>query len=198
VNGNYLPAPQVQTVGSGVNTVASVFRCPSGLEQVADQFSTANGDTATLKDRKDATGAMAWRCVSKGTGVIVDTWYGINATLSNFSTDFEPCRRLPDRSATGAAAWKLTTMTDIQDPSHLVFLFDGIFYDLHFDGNRVNARHGSATRTPKTNILFFDSHCETFNTADLPGGLGPCASGTDIFITAASLANNTTKWRTNQ
>jgi prepilin-type processing-associated H-X9-DG protein len=80
-------------------------------------------------------------------------------------------------------------VSEIKDTTRMVYLYDGIFANLHYDADRLSARHGS-TKGRLTNILFFDGHAESFPTASLPGGLGPNAAGTDIFTPAALKTRN--------
>ena len=74
-----------------------------------------------------------------------------------------PCRRLP---ASGANTdYRLTKLNEIRDPTRMVFLFDGIYMNIHNDGDRVSARHGSR-KGRLTNILFFDGHAESISNAN--------------------------------
>lgn len=83
----------------------------------------------------------------------------------------------------------------IHSTAKMVFLFDGIFYNLYYDGDRINARHGRRTQT---NILFFDGHADTYLTAGLPGKLGPNPVGTDLFNSQVLGASPTPCWRLDQ
>ena len=78
----------------------------------------------------------------------------------------------------------------------MVYLYDGTYLDLFYDADRLSARHNNFTIT---NILFFDGHVISVRTADLPGGVGPNASGTNLF-TLANLAKYPPgiKWRLDQ
>ena len=69
--------------------------------------------------------------------------------------------------------------------------FDGIFYNLEFCGDRINARHNFGK---STNILFFDGHAETVPTATLPGGLGPNPPGSADLFSSAALKTDTPQW----
>ena len=117
-------------------------------------------------------------------GRYVYTWYGING--SSGGEAYIPCRRFPpDGKTTGP----LTKITDIHKQSELVFMFDGI--GINFQGvnaNRVNARHNKQSIT---NILFFDSHAESFYTKSLPGGDGDAnqPGGAATTFGLANLAN---------
>jgi prepilin-type N-terminal cleavage/methylation domain-containing protein/prepilin-type processing-associated H-X9-DG protein len=181
VNEHLVTATKLATLTDPVAPSFSVLHCPSGTDDYQySEFSNATGATMTLSQgRVDIRGACPWRVRSQRTGNIVDTWYGINATIELFSTILAPCRRQPwDFTAT----YDLTNLGQIRDPSRMVLLFDGVFLDLHFDADRINARHGHQTQT---NILFFDGHAETVTTATLPGGLGPTPNGVDVFSSAA-------------
>lgn len=74
-------------------------------------------------------------------------------------------------------------MTYVRKPTDMVMFFDGLVYhQTEVNANRLNARHGKLTQT---NLAFFDGHCETWHTADLPGGL--------VQTSDFSLANLTAK-----
>jgi prepilin-type N-terminal cleavage/methylation domain-containing protein/prepilin-type processing-associated H-X9-DG protein len=184
VNGKFLDAPSVTSLTSGVSSDSSVFRCPSGNEDfLFNQFSDANGTAPAPNDRLDFAVQRPLRTRSKSTGVIVDTWYGINASINDTSKK-TPCVRIESTKS------KLPLITDIRDATRMVFLFDGLFANIHYDGDRVSARHGMSKQTKQTNILFFDGHAETFATKGLPGGMGPNAAGTDVFDPAKLKTNN--------
>jgi prepilin-type N-terminal cleavage/methylation domain-containing protein/prepilin-type processing-associated H-X9-DG protein len=182
VNDGFITAPKVQNLTDGVATEDSVFRCPDGLpDYIIDTFSEANGTAPSPKDRADGLGATPIRTVSVQTGLILDCWYGINATLERTDSATPPNPRTPCLRLPCSGSNRLPKVTQIRDSSKMVFIFDGVFMDLHFNANRINARHYNRTRT---NIAFFDGHAETFDTAALPGGMGPIAQGTDIFDVA--------------
>jgi prepilin-type N-terminal cleavage/methylation domain-containing protein/prepilin-type processing-associated H-X9-DG protein len=191
VNYNFITAPNVLTINGAVSGQASVFRCPSGSDDfLFNQFSDAGGSAPAPNGRADALGARPLRTQSQSTGIVIDTWYGINATIDNYTTVLTPCRRVP-----WSGSYQIPRMTQIHDSARMVYLFDGIFLNLAFDADRINARHG---RLKQTNILFFDGHAETFETNRLPGKMGPNPTGTDIFTTAA-LGNSTLlDWRLDQ
>jgi prepilin-type N-terminal cleavage/methylation domain-containing protein/prepilin-type processing-associated H-X9-DG protein len=191
LNENLLTAPKAASLTAGGTPDASVFRCPNGVEDLgAAQFGNSSGFNPQPKDRRDQQGAMPWRVQSMSTGIIVDTWYGVNCTLDQFSTKKCPVRRIPE---TGTKNNQLYKMNQITDVTRMVFLYDGVFLNPHFDGDRINARHG---RFRFTNILFFDGHAATYPTADLPGGMGPCSG--DVFIQPALGTNTELLWRMDQ
>jgi prepilin-type processing-associated H-X9-DG protein/prepilin-type N-terminal cleavage/methylation domain-containing protein len=201
VNEQLISAPRVQGMTDPVSPATSVLHCPSGTDDyLYDEFSNTNGTAPSPPSRADVLGERCWRVQSMRSGRIVDSWYGINASIELFTSILAPCRRLPDDLNT--SDYSLPNITEMRQPSKMVLLFDGIFDDLHFDPNRINARHGNRTQT---NFLFFDGHAETIPTATLPGGLGVPSSqvGTDIFSTAALKAVNPPhnfelNWRTDQ
>ena len=75
-------------------------------------------------------------------------------------------------------------------------MYDGIFYDLTFTRNRLNARHNGKK---KTNLLFFDGHAATADTESLPGGLNaPANTFTGAKPSAALLKDLSIQWRTDE
>jgi prepilin-type N-terminal cleavage/methylation domain-containing protein/prepilin-type processing-associated H-X9-DG protein len=198
VNGKFTTAPALADLNDGVSSEPSVFRCPSGTEDfLFNQFSTAAGSAPLPAHRTDGVTFRPLRTKSKSTGIIIDTWYGQNCVTLNFNTMTAPCRRLP---ASGANTdYRLTKMNHIRETSRMVYLFDGIYMNIHNDGDRVSARHGSS-KGRLTNILFFDGHAESFPTAGLPGAMGPNGTGTDVFAPAKLNVANPSGllWRTNQ
>ena len=195
VNGKYLPAPVLKNLSPDLPISNSVFFCPAGVDdRIGAEFSTTVAYAHYPVDRRDTVGATPYRCRSKSTGIIVDTWYGINATLDNFSTHMTPSRRIPDNG--NLNDWSLVKMSQIPSPSEMVFLFDGAFLNLHHSANRINARHNRRTQT---NVLFFDGHAQTFATRDLnPGGVGPYANGTNYFTLARCKDRPYPRWRIDQ
>jgi prepilin-type N-terminal cleavage/methylation domain-containing protein/prepilin-type processing-associated H-X9-DG protein len=196
VNDGFITAPKVANLTDGVSGEDSVFRCPDGLpDYIIDTFSDANGTAPSPKDRADGLGATPIRTVSQQTGLILDCWYGINATLNRIDSanppnPQTPCLRIPCNGSN-----RLPKLTQIRDSTRMVFIFDGVFMNIHFDANRVNARHYNRTRT---NIAFFDGHAETFDTATLPGGMGPIPQGTDIFASSVIGSGPDPAWRMDQ
>ena len=195
VNLKYLPAPELRNLSPDLPNSNSVFFCPSGVDdRIGAEFSTTTAYAHYPVDRLDAVGATPYRCRSKSTGIIIDTWYGINASLDNFSTHMTPSRRIPDNS--NLNDWSLTKVSQIPAPAEMVYLFDGAFMNLHHSANRINARHGKRSQT---NILFYDGHAQTFATKELnPGGLGPYANGTNYFTLAKCRETPYPRWRMDQ
>ena len=195
VNDGFLPAPKMATMGEGVTTQGSVFKCPSGTDDYLwNSFSGDPGPPAP-KDRREMTGARPIRTKSKSTGYIIDTWYGVNGIMGGFNAGGSggvkaPIKRVPDNS--NPNDWTILKMNQLGDTTRMVFLFDGIFQHIHHDADRIHARHNNQKTT---NLLFFDGHAASYTTADLPGGIGPNPESTDRFTTAALGAKTDLRWR---
>lgn len=184
VNGGFLKAPSVKVPNNTAGALAvapaaigaSVFRCPTGeADQIAMCFSdniTSMIPNPTPQTRRDTIDSRAWRTRSLSTGIIIDTWYGINSTMSNFSQFPCPARRIPDQANT--SDYSLIKLTQLSNPSTSVFVIDGIFTHFYYDPDRIAARHGQLTRT---NMCFYDGSAGSYVTANLPGGLGPNSPG---------------------
>ena len=191
VNDRFIPAPSVASLTGGISATPSVFRCPSGTDDfLFNQFSDAQGAAPYPTDRRQHITNRPLRTRSRGTGAIIDTWYGINATLDNYDTVKTPCRRIPWNGRKD-----IPKVSQIKDVTRMVFLFDGIFMNLHFDADRIAARHG---KQRLTNLLFFDGHAQTYPTAGLPGGVGPNGQGTDLFTAQRLGPRPDTCWRVDQ
>jgi len=180
VNLNLIAVTSDLTVNDQPSGQSSVFFCPAGM---TDLVGVLYSPPATQKpdpvSRADPTGARCWRTQSASTGVIIDTWYGINADWGPIATQYTaaPSHFLPDTSYTPPRYSVLPKMGSIHDASEMVFLYDGIFYDLSFNANRLNARHG---KNRKTNLLFFDGHAMTMDAAALPGGNNDLTQNTNL------------------
>jgi len=159
VNEKYIPTPNPtpQSVTDVTAPQSSVFWCPNGLWDY-----TWNSVPTGLapSSRTDYKGAYSYRVQSGTSGVIVDTWYGINSTPSGY----------PDANTiTGeksSPAWRIPKDHDSSDntlpkaeqfkrSSDTVFMYDGYYLNYGVNPNRINARHNKATMT---NILFLDGH----------------------------------------
>jgi prepilin-type N-terminal cleavage/methylation domain-containing protein/prepilin-type processing-associated H-X9-DG protein len=204
VNAEYLSAPKVATIAAGPSSTSSVFFCPQGItDLVGVQYSKGGPINKPFpKTRSDQLGARPWRTKSASSGIIVDTWYGINATWGPaLRTASQPSLFLPESVTLDYGV--LRKMGSIPHSSDMVFMFDGSFYDLNYVGagqggaNRMNARH---SRNTKTNLLFFDGHAATYDTASLPGGLGDGNSPSNPFNSVATLQSLPPgpKWRMDQ
>ena len=106
----------------------------------------------------------------------------------------ESSSRNPDDEHRGD--FTLTRVSQIRRAHEMVFLFDGTFFNLHWEADRVSARHHNFTTT---NLLFFDGHAATMPTASLPGGLGPNTFGQSPFNDLAALKKFPgQRWRMDQ
>ena len=201
VNYGYLQEPTIYNINAAPTSVSTVFYCPSGITDIVGVIHSPPGagskpDPVT---RTDFTGGRPWRTMSKGTGIIIDTWYAINADWGPIANSKWPCHLLPDTTS-GANYHRLPKMSRIPHSAEMVWLYDGIFYDLNYSANRINARHGNQKYT---NIVFFDGHAATYPTDSLPGGIGDAnkspISGTNpftIYPAGPELTGDTTvRWR---
>jgi prepilin-type processing-associated H-X9-DG protein/prepilin-type N-terminal cleavage/methylation domain-containing protein len=196
VNTHCLVAPSVEGgVKSGPNMRSSVFHCPAGLGDGIATFLQPGITTPLPTSRAAGLAQEPWRVQSKTTGVILDTWYGINANRDAYKAHQAPCRRLPDDGGVVPPDWTLPKLVQIRGASEMVFLFDGTFCNLYYEADRISARHNNYRAT---NILFFDGHAATYETASLPGGLGPNPNGTDMFTIAILAKYPGTRWRLDQ
>lgn len=204
VNGNYLNAPKVKAVTDSPSGDPSVFFCPDGMTDILGViYSPGPSQKPDPVSRTDPTGWRPWRQISKDTGIIIDTWYGINADWGSITSQglHTPAHILPDQTAkaSGGKSYAiLDKMASLHDTSRLVVMYDGIFYDLYYNANRVGARHGKRN---KTNLLFMDCHAETADTAALPGGGADANSPSNPFAgttPTTALLNSAYKFRTDQ
>jgi prepilin-type N-terminal cleavage/methylation domain-containing protein/prepilin-type processing-associated H-X9-DG protein len=202
VNFNYLKAMSATDINGSPST-NSVFFCPNGMTDLVGTTYSPPGpynkpDPVT---RTDATGARPWRTQSHSSGIIIDTWYGINADWSDptsLATSKLPLHFVPD-TTTGSYAY-VPKLGSIPHSAEMVWLYDGTFFNVDYGptgANRINARHDKFT---KTNLLFFDGHAATYDTAGLPGGIGNACSPTNPFSVypapPALLADTSARWRT--
>jgi len=176
VNGHYVTAPSATSVTDPPVSTASIFRCPAGMTDLVAFEHSVNNVTSAIDSRTSGMDDRPWRCVSQSTGIIIDTWYGINLTdMAGAAYQDDPtypsagygipCRRLPDRADPND--WSDLKLSEIHHPSQVVFLFDGVFDNPSYAPDRIAARHDG-----HTNILFFDNHAESVETSALPGALG--------------------------
>jgi prepilin-type N-terminal cleavage/methylation domain-containing protein/prepilin-type processing-associated H-X9-DG protein len=208
VNLNLIAVPSLNTVNDAPSSQASVFFCPAGMtDLVGVLYSPPGTQKPDPVSFADPTGTRCWRTQSASTNVIIDTWYGINADWGNIATQNTACptHLLPDTSYTPPRYNVLPQMAEIHHASEMVFLYDGIFYDLWDNANRLNARHG---RNRKTNLLFYDGHAMTMDSAGLPGGNNNLTlnsnSPTNPFAPVSGgpsptlLKDTTVRWRTDE
>jgi prepilin-type N-terminal cleavage/methylation domain-containing protein/prepilin-type processing-associated H-X9-DG protein len=184
VDGKYLQARTVTAAEAtaGMAPIAQgIFFCPSGTgDFLAADFAAYDGNTAIPDSRTDARGANCFRATSSVSNESVDVWYGING-----GTSTDPKTGFPGRVV--ATANQYLKLNQVRKFTETVFLFDGVyFHHTETNANRLNARHGGRKQT---NLAFLDAHAETWNTADLPGGIG--VASTAEF----SLTNLNTKYR---
>ncbi len=205
VNLKLLDAPDVKSLTAPVSSVGSVFKCPAGSDEDVYDFCTTSGGSPAAKGRWDGNGRRAWRTLSDSSGIVIDTWYGINGVLSNVGNNtaggFAPVRRIP-HTAVGVSgySWQLNRVTKMKDSSRMVFMYDGLFMHLHWDADRINARH---KRNTMTNLLFFDGHAASYQASALPGdpttkNMGPHADGTNYFTVSLLKNYPDLIWTTDQ
>ena len=158
----YLPLPQPTPTSAtdGIVSGSSVFRCPSGMDDVLYPGAPYPAS------KQDPWGARPFRVQSFGGGFWLDLWYGINGTTSGSEAEFLaiPYRRIPRDGVDGDT--RLEKVSSMKRSSALVYIFDGVFMNIHnVNPHRVNARHNNRTIT---NILFADGHAESVPSASLP------------------------------
>jgi prepilin-type N-terminal cleavage/methylation domain-containing protein/prepilin-type processing-associated H-X9-DG protein len=198
VNTGLLKAPVISNITDGPTSDPSPFFCPAGVTDiVGTQYSVPPRVKPDPPTRTNALGGRPWRTKSASTGIIIDTWYGINAdwgTSADLKAHASPSHFLPD--ATTLSYGIQPKLGSIKHSAEMVWLYDGIFYNLSYTANRINARHNRAS---KTNLLFFDGHCTTTDTAGLPGGIGNADSPSNPFDTKAGVDKYPEfRWRTDQ
>lgn len=156
VLGKYLDAPRSKYYYV-IEEGASVFRCPSGLNEVY-------GSNPTSRDDEEGRRARPFASESTGNKFYVHTWYGINASLGDSRS--APFTRQPlDPPPGGEGGYALRTLTSAGAAAgRVVAFFDG-FWLLNGHDERISARHNKRTRT---NLVFFDGGVETRNTYDIP------------------------------
>ena len=185
----YLPAPQgpdgVDWSADSNDQQMSIFNCPEGSpekHETADPWPTGVHETAA----PNQVGLFCWRRQSTipatnrwlGSGVIVDTWYGINMmnTLNDGTNapknfPFQKLKLDDNLQVTGL----LTKLTSMKNQSTLAIMFDGVrFLDNDpgalqsqpkYYGNHVSARHNGRKIV---NYLFADGHCESLPKSAVP------------------------------
>jgi prepilin-type N-terminal cleavage/methylation domain-containing protein/prepilin-type processing-associated H-X9-DG protein len=178
VNTNCLVAPPVLNLTDRPSNQNSVFFCPAGMDDQVSIRLQVGGSVPFPKDRKDGLAQEPWRVKSASTGIIIDSWYGVNGTHDRYDVHPMPCRRLPDDVNLSRGDYTLPKLSQIPRNSQMVFLFDGTYLNLWYEADRISARHNNRTAT---NLLLFDGHAVTVPTASLPGGMGPNAQGQSIF-----------------
>lgn len=194
VNTQCLSAPSLAGTSEMPSPQSSVFYCPEGLTDKVATFLSSGTTPPYPSSRRDGLAQAPWRVQSRGSGIIIDTWYGINAVRDGYKSHPMPCRRLPDDA--NRTDYTLTRLSQIKRSAETVFLFDGTFLNLFWDADRLSARHGGYRQT---NLLFFDGHAVTVPTDSLPGGLGPNPGGASPFNSVAALQSwPEFRWRMDQ
>lgn len=204
VNLGLLNAPSVSSISAAPIADASVFFCPAGVtDLVGTQYSVSPISKPFPTSRKDQLGARPWRTQSESTGIIIDTWYGINADWRSDNNYASPSHFQPYQKAGSTYVYAFTKLGSIRHSAEMVFMYDGCFYDLPYVGsgqagaNRINARHN---RARQTNLLFFDGHAATYDMGEIPGGPNDANSPVNPFSSKTELAKwpGNTRWRTDQ
>jgi prepilin-type N-terminal cleavage/methylation domain-containing protein/prepilin-type processing-associated H-X9-DG protein len=175
VNEGYLTAPDA--TGSEGPKTKSVFFCPAALQDMADPI--FGGDTQHPASRDDQYGARAMRWTSWTHKNAVDVTYGWNADLDGANQS----SKLDQEHGVGPPNWGVGIQSGnplahhaaplkiniVRRSAETVLMFDGIYANLmSTNANRINARHAKNT---KSNILFYDGHVQTMDTASMPGGM---------------------------
>jgi prepilin-type N-terminal cleavage/methylation domain-containing protein/prepilin-type processing-associated H-X9-DG protein len=170
VDNSYLTTPPISSMSDPPTTKASVLKCPAGLDSQIWVHPPVD-DTQWPSSATDPDAALPCRWQSPVTGTIVDVWYGVNgATIWNNGTTLPTqwgCRaygNLVDEQ--NDDGYHLPArITDIHDPSKLVFIYDGIWYNPQNNAFRINGRHNGGRIT---NLLFYDGHAESLQRSSLP------------------------------
>ena len=183
---NPLIQPPVQTNG--------ILFCPAAV----DARNSANATSIA-----DPRSAMAWRVKSASTGVITDSWYGINGTGGYLQAGgplnwrVSPARIIP-RDATLVASptsldHALNKITRLK-ASRTVIIFDGYFFNVGYATNpesafRINGRHAKGRMT---NLLYLDGRAVSMDRKSLP------RSHTEFTVATLSSKYPEPFWRTDQ
>ena len=190
----YLPAPKQFDFQAVESQGDSIFRCPDGVDIKHEVGSGAEG-LGNPTTKQDARGGQYWRRQSVpdglNTGIMVDTWYGINGfdpgsgrgSPGQFVARQRPWpfRKLV-RQADGSLLGEYAKISKFRKSSELVLMYDGLrFLDARF--NKIHARHN---RQKRTNFLMADGHCESIETRSLPNGPGEPAPA----LTQAQIVGN--------
>jgi len=161
VHNRYLPAPTpmpgwAQTaVASPATSEASIFKCPSGLDD-RTSFNCISGQNDYNPYGDDAR--RPWRSYGVG-GVSYDIWYSLNATSGGATTQY-PLWNWTSMATTPPSLTLLTA------PGSTIYMLDGpCFWNLDGPGagtrlgnGRISARHDNRK---VTNVLLFDGRVES-------------------------------------
>jgi prepilin-type N-terminal cleavage/methylation domain-containing protein/prepilin-type processing-associated H-X9-DG protein len=185
----------------------SIFCDPAGF---ADQYSATAYATAYYdgNNSRATEGYASSNPSPLDPKMNVDCWYMINGTTSGWNRaagycNMAPCRMLPGCWNPGQYDISSTMLkiTQIQRPSELVFVCDGIYENPGSDLWRIAARHNNVTNyvDAMTNCLFFDGHAESIHRNTIPGQV-PLDEANFNSGTATLLTNQYPypKWRIDQ
>jgi prepilin-type processing-associated H-X9-DG protein len=151
--------PPLANFGTAPSQGNSVLRCPSGL---SDRPHVPDGGFRPLSPT-DGRSQRPFRARSLRTGVTVDSWYGINATVNASAQQYWPAAVVPD-----GANWRrsMHRLSQMPRPSTLVCLFDGPQgWNLSTNLNVIAARHNQRR---STNVLFWDGSATSLLRSELP------------------------------
>ena len=168
----------------------TVFRCPSA--RLDERNNTTDVDGIPFNNSNDngctpyPAGSPAVQ-TGKGFSYSIDVSYGINGTIEGGTVTF-PCDRLDPASGNVA----LAKLSQIKNPSRMVFLYDGVWMHFELNTYRISPRHMHRTLT---NLAFFDGHVETWRRAALPGNTG---AGTDFNVSTLNASFPDPQWRLDQ
>ena len=130
-------------------------------------------------------------------GIIIDTWYGINADWQSIHNSPWPAHLLPD--TTNGRYNYIPKMSQIPNSSEMVWLYDGIFYDLDFSA-QPHQRQAWEYEVYQPAVLRRPCRA-TYATEELPGGIGDANTPINPFSNTVpippSLTGDTNiRWRT--
>ncbi len=176
VSKQYLDAPRTENPDQFAGD--SVFRCPQGVEQREDWFTTPwnspeIGDLDGFESVFDPAGRRAVADpITDADGVerYIHNWYGINARDQVGGSEQRwPFLVIPPQDSTSPNLHMLRRVDEVRSPSRLALIYDGVWAHNGWAG-RVNARH----RETNTNIVFLDGSVRAYDVedADIPGGFG--------------------------
>jgi prepilin-type N-terminal cleavage/methylation domain-containing protein len=151
VNNRYLTAERSGTYYT-VPGSPSVFRCPSGINEIYSFEPTSRDDPEGAK-------ARPYPSETPTKTFYIDCWYGLNGSTGK-PTKW-PFVRIPMDGTRGTNLNKYSSTAKV--PSMPV-IFDG-FWIHNGKDERINARHSKNT---KSNILFFDQSASTYDTFSIP------------------------------
>ncbi len=195
MNENILPAPKTAASADAVTQGNSVFRCPTGIDALANWPGV--GSVGEPTSRTDQRGAAATRGNNlppnsgfQGNPGWADAWYGVNAITSDVGQagtwNVWPVRFIPFNGN-----FTLPKLSQIRNSGKMVFALDGVIWNFHNNPNRINARHN---KNKRTNVLFFDGHAESLPTTTK---IFPTNFRLDSYGTPGGLTTET-YWRLDQ